>query len=269
MLRGLYTSASGMNAELLRQDVVANNIANAGTTGFKKDDAVFESFPDRLLKRIHDRMDAGTGPAGMAALTAQPQTIGMMGQGVRPVDTPTHFTDGSPIMTGRPLDLAMQGNGLFTVQQSDGSMAYTRDGSFTLNGENQLTTMSGNLVMGQGERPLVITGTNVVVDDGGVVKVDGVDAGRLALAAYDPHTFEKRGENLYVRQDDALSAMGEDSAPDGRLMQGYTEGSNVQVVTEMVRMIEVDRAYDSNSKIIQMQDETLGRLINDVGKPSA
>jgi flagellar basal-body rod protein FlgG len=269
MLRGLYTSSSGMNAELLRQDVVANNIANAGTTGFKKDDAVFESFPDRLLKRIHDRMDASSGPAGMAAFTAQPQAIGVMGQGVRPVDTPTHFTDGSPVMTGRPLDLAMQGNGLFTVQRGDGSLAYTRDGSFTLNSENQLATMSGNLVMAQGDRPLVINGNNIVVDQGGAVTVDGVDAGKLALAAYDPQTFQKLGENLYVKPDVGLSAMGEEAAPDGRLMQGYTEESNVQVVTEMVRMIEVDRAYDSNSKIIQMQDETLGRLINDVGKPSA
>jgi flagellar basal-body rod protein FlgG len=258
-----------MNAELLRQDVVANNIANAGTTGFKKDDAIFQSFPDRLLQRIHDRMDSGNGPAGMAALTAQPQVIGMLGQGVRPVDTPTHFTDGSPRMTGRPLDLAMQGNGLFTVQQADGSMAYTRDGSFTLNSDKQLTTMSGNLVMAQGERPLVINGTNVVVDYAGGVTVDGADVGKLALATYDPQTFQKRGENLYVQHDDALSALGEQTAPDGRILQGYTEESNVQVVTEMVRMIEVDRAYESNSKIIQMQDETLGHLINDVGKPSA
>ena len=276
MLRGLYSSASGMNAELLCQDVVANNIANAGTTGFKKDDAVFESFPERLLQRIHDRMDtagaAGMGPGAAAAMAAwgpSATTVGSLGQGVMPVGTPTHFTDGSPRMTNRPLDLTLQGDGLFTVQRSDGSLAYTRDGSFTLNSDHQLTTMAGDLVMAKGDRPLVLKGTDIVVGAHGDVTVDGADAGTLELAAYNPQTYQKLGENLYVKQEDAFSMLGKEPAPTGRILQGYTEESNVQIVTEMVHMIAVDRAYESNSKIVQMQDETLGHLINDAGKPAA
>jgi len=274
MLRGLYTSASGMNAELLRQDVVANNIANANTAGFKKDDAVFEAFPERLLQRIHDRMDNGNkalgGAAGLAGAGTRSHFLGSLGQGVKADGTPTHFSDGSPVRSDRPLDLALQGNGLFTVQRADGSTAYTRNGSFTLNAERQLSTLNGDLVIGSGGRPIVINGANVVVDSQGVVKVDGTDAGKLSLAAYDPQRFAKLGESLYVKADDALDAVGDDpSKVSGRVLQGFNEQSNVQVVEEMVRMIEVNRAYESNAKTITMQDETLNRLISDVGHPLA
>ena len=271
MLRGLYTSASGMNAELLRQDAVANNIANANTTGFKKDDAVFEAFPERLLQRIHDKMDENKGLGTVAALQpGQSHFLGTLGQGVKADGTPTHFSDGSPIRTDRTLDLALQGNGLFTVQRADGSTAYTRNGSFTLNAEHQLSTLNGDLVMGSGGRPLVLNGASIVVDSQGVIKVDGADAGKLAMTAYDPQRFGKLGESLYVKADDALDAVGDDSTKvSGRVLQGFTEGSNVQVVEEMVRMIEVNRAYESNAKTITMQDETLNRLISDVGHPLA
>jgi flagellar basal-body rod protein FlgG len=270
MLRGLYTSASGMNAELLRQDVVANNIANASTTGFKKDDAVFEAFPERLLQRIHDKMDENKGLGTVAALQpGQSHVLGTLGQGVKADGTPTHFSDGSPIRSDQPLDLALQGNGLFTVQRADGSTAYTRNGSFTLNSDHQLSTMNGELVLGSGGRPLVLNGSSIVVDSQGVIKVDGADAGKLALAAYDPQRFGKVGESLYVRTDDDFEAVGDEAPVNGRVLQGYTEQSNVQVVEEMVRMIDVNRAYESNAKSITMQDETLNRLISDVGHPLA
>jgi flagellar basal-body rod protein FlgF len=270
MLRGLYTSASGMNAELLRQDVVANNIANANTTGFKKDDAVFEAFPERLLQRIHDRMDENKGLGAVAALQpGQSHFIGTLGQGVKADGTPTHFSDGSPIRSDRPLDLALQGNGLFTVQRADGSTAYTRNGSFTLNADHQLCTLSGDLVVGSGGRPISLNGTSIVVDSQGDIKVDGADAGKLALAAYDPQRFQKLGESLYVKSDVDFEDVGDQAPVNGRVLQGFTEQSNVQVVEEMVRMIEVNRAYESNAKTITMQDETLNRLISDVGHPLA
>lgn len=272
MLRGIYTSASGMNAELLRQDVLANNIANAGTVGFKKDDAVFEAFPNRLLKRLNDQMGQTQGfpaPAFIHNIQQEAPTVGLLGQGVKAAGTPVHFSDGSPERTDRPLDLALQGNGLFTVQRADGSVAYTRGGNFTLNSDHQLVTMAGDQVQGSGGAGITIQGKDIVVDSQGVIKVDGADVGRLAIATFDPERFQKLGENLYVQTPNALEGVGDEPQSNARVLQGYTEHSNVQVVEEMVRMIEVNRAYESNSKNIQMQDETLNKLISDVGHPLA
>jgi flagellar basal-body rod protein FlgG len=259
-----------MNAELLRQDVVSNNLANVSTVGFKKDDAVFEAFPNRLLKRIHDRMEQGHGMAAgpdvpAMALFNNPQNLGVIGQGVKPSDTVVHFSDGSVTRTDRPLDLALQGNALFTVERADGSIAYTRNGNFTLDGEKHLVTMAGDRVLAASGAPLDMEGSEVVVDAAGGVKVDGVDRGKLQLAAYDPSKFTKLGENLYVRVPDALEGIGEEEPAVGTVHQGYTEQANVQVVEEMVRMISVMRAYEANQKSIQMQDDSLARLISQVG----
>jgi flagellar basal-body rod protein FlgG len=107
------------------------------------------------------------------------------------------------------------------------------------------------------------------VDSQGVIKVDGADAGKLSLAAYDPQRFAKMGESLYLKTDNDFEAVGDEAPVSGRVLQGFTEHPNVQVVEEMVRMIEVNRAYESNAKTITMQDETLNRLISDVGHPLA
>lgn len=271
MIKGLYTAASGMNAELLRQDVVANNLANVSTAGFKKEDAAFEAFGNRLLKRIHDRMDAqgqGNGLAAAAAVVAGrgPVDLGVAGTGVRAAETVTHFSDGALSRTDRALDAALQGNALFTVERGDGSLAYTRAGSFTLDGEKNLVTMAGDRVMGTSGQPIKITGGQVVIDEAGHVKVDGVEADQFALVAWDKDRFIRLGENLYLAQPSALEGVGEEPVVDARVVQGFTEASNVQVVEEMVRMIGVMRAYEANQKSVQMQDETLGKLINEAGR---
>ena len=271
MIRGLYTSAAGMNAELLRQDVVANNLANASTVGFKKDDAVFEAFPNKLLQRIHDRMDQAQGMAAgpaipsMAQFNNQSTVMGVVGQGVKPAETAIHFSNGSPIRTDRPLDLALQGNGLFTVERGDGSIAYTRNGNFTMDAEKHLATMSGDIVLAANGQPVDLDGTNVVVDVTGGIKVDGVDRGQLQIVAFDAAKFSKLGENLYVKTPDALEGVGEEPRSDATVQQGFTEQANVSVVEEMVRMITVTRAYEANEKSIQMQDGTLNKLISQVG----
>jgi flagellar basal-body rod protein FlgF len=285
MLRGLYTAASGMNAEMLEQDVVANNIANSTTVGFKTDDPVFEAFPNRLLQRIHDRMDSPLGAAmgaGMppaVAMSLPPmvlrnipgQTVGWVGQGVKAAGTVTHFTGGSLSQTGQPLDLALEGPGLFTIQKADGSTAYTRAGNFTVNSDKQLCTMNGDLVMGNSGQPIVLTGKDVVIDTQGGVKVDGSSAGSLQLEAYDPSRFVKSGENLYVKVEADIEPPEVNSGPpsDVRVRQGYLEQSNVEVVTEMVHMISLMRAYEANTKTIYAQDESLNQLFTNVGTPSA
>lgn len=276
MLRGLYTAASGLNAEMMEQDVVANNIANANTVGFKKDTAVLDAFPSRLLERIHDRMDQPTAPLPplppIVAQNLPPQPLGFMGQGVEAAGTATQFTGGPMTSTNEPLDFALEGNGLFAVQKADGSMAYTRAGNFTVNDDKDLCTLNGDLVMGRNTQPIRVDGKSVVVDTGGLVKVDGEEVGSMQIVGYDPAHFTKAGDNLYLRHDDdfeGIDDMQKGTPPGVKVMQGYIEQSNVEVVTEMVHMISLMRAYEENTKAITMQDETLSQLITSVGTPSA
>lgn len=266
MIRGLYTAASGMVAEQFNQDAISNNLANVSTTGFKKDEAVFKAFPTQLLKRIHDRLDASAGSGQALGLVQSPQQLGALGQGTLIDATVTNFSDGSVTRTDRPLDLALQGNGLFTVERGDGSIAYTRAGNFTLNAEKQLVTMNGDKVMATGGQPLVLDGKEIVISEAGQVVLDGREVGKLEFAAYDPTHMQKLGESLYTRQPDALEGVGEEPVAEARIQQGFLEQANVQVVSEMVRMISVMRSYEANQKTIQMQDQSLNKLINDVGR---
>jgi flagellar basal-body rod protein FlgG len=259
-----------MAAEQVRQDSIANNLANVSTTGFKKDEAVFKAFPSHLLQRIHDRMDqaaTGTGPMMAAAAFARPQTLGVMGQGNSLDAIVTNFTDGSVQRTDRPLDVALQGNALFTVERADGSTAYTRSGSFSLNTEKQLVTQGGELVLATSGQPLVLDGSQVVIQPNGQVLLDGREAGQFQLAAYDPTQMQKLGDNLYVRTPDALEGVGEETPVEAQMQQGFLEQANVSVVTEMVRMISVMRSYEANQKTIQMQDQSLSKAIDEVGRP--
>ncbi len=278
MLRGLYTAASGLNAELFEQDVVANNIANSTTVAFKKDTPLLESFPNRLMLRIQDRLDKPCGPIELPPIVEarqQPQPLGFMGQGVQAAETATEFTAGSLTQTNQPLDFALKGNALFMVQRGDGSFAYTRAGNFTLNSAQQLATLGGDVVMGASMKPIVLNGgqlgQNVVVDTGGGVHLNGQYLSNLALVPYDPTRFSKVGDGLFVRDEppiEALSRTPVPTPPDVEVMQGYIEQSNVQIVTEMVRMISLMRAYETNTKAMTMQDQTLSQLVTSVGTPA-
>ena len=267
MLRGLYTSASGMMAEQVRQDSIANNLANVSTTGFKKDETVFKAFPSHLLNRIHDRMDEKANAIPGAGLAfGQATQLGLLGQGNSLDATVTNFTDGSVQRTDRPLDVALQGNALFTVERADGSTAYTRAGNFSLNAEKQLVTQGGDLVIGTSGQPIVLDGSQIVIDAAGQVLLDGKEAGQFQLATYDAERMQKLGDNLYTRTPDALEGVGEENPVQAHMQQGFLEQANVNVVTEMVRMISVMRSYEANQKTIQMQDSTLNKVINEVGR---
>jgi flagellar basal-body rod protein FlgF len=265
MINGLYNSASGMNAELVQQDVVANNLANANTVGFKKDDTIFSAFPNVLVSRIHDKMNPAGLPGFLAPQDGQP--LGIVGHGVDTHAIVTNFSEGSSKRTDGKLDLALHGDVLFTVEKADGTTAYTRAGNFTQNGQGQLTTQAGDLVMGVGSRPIQVDGSEVVVDSKGRFMVDGNDAGTLLLEAWDPKAMEKEGESLYVKNEPDIHAVDESPAPAATVSQGYLEDSNTSVVNEMVNMIVVSRAYEANQKAIQVQDSSLSEVINQVGKP--
>jgi len=265
MINGLYNSASGMNAELIQQDTVANNLANVSTVGYKKDDVVFTAFPNVLVHRIDDKI---RGQASSFANQAELQPLGVVGHGVEAHSVVTEFTDGAVTRTDLPLDLALHGNVLFTVQKADGSTAYTRAGNFTQNSDGQLTTQAGDLVIGTGGKPIQVDGSQVVVDTTGRFMVDGNDAGTLQFETWDPQSMVKQGENLYVKNEPDIQAVEDGPAPAGVVQQGYLEQANTSVISEMVNMIVVSRAYEANQKAIQVQDNSLSELINQVGRPS-
>jgi flagellar basal-body rod protein FlgF len=265
MINGLYTAASGMNAEMVRQDVIANNLANVSTIGYKKDEAVFTDFPNVLVHRINDRMQTNTPP--MLINQAAP-LLGKVGHGNQVDGVVVNFSDSSYSQTDRKLDLAVKGSALFTLELADGSRAFTRAGNFTINEKNELCTPAGDLVMSKGGKSIQVDG-EVVVDSSGAVFVDGQHTEDLLFTPInEANHFIKRGENLFLRVEEDLAVEEPVEEAKVEVMQGYLEQPNVKVIEEMVDMISVMRAYEANQKSIQMQDETLSKAINEVGRPA-
>jgi len=255
MIRGIYTSGSGMLAESLRTDVIANNLANADTVGYKKDVAVSKDFRSLLIRRINDGQD-------------QP-VIGSLGTGAMVDEVATNHTTGSMRPTGNNLDLAIEGSGFFAIQTPNG-VRYTRNGSFTLSAQGDLVTHDGNRVLGTGG-PINLANAKQlsVADDGRIMIREDVqggaadtEAGTLQIVSFaDERQLVKEGSTLFKANP------GAQQAPATVLVRsGSLEQSNVNVVTEMVNMISGYRAYEFNSKAVQAHDELLDKAVNDVGK---
>ncbi|MCX7698946.1 MAG: flagellar hook-basal body protein [Candidatus Goldbacteria bacterium] len=261
MISGLYTAASGLIAQLQQQDVIANNLANVNTTGYKKDTALYVPFPEMFLYRINDAKIPIPGGVADAYIP-----IGMVGRGVQlRVDgvRPDIITEGSYIETGNTLNFAIKGNGMFVVMTPQG-IRYTRDGSFSLDSEGTLVTQDGFPVLGQ-RGIITIDGKDIRVDEAGRVFVDNneIDTLRIAIFKKDD-VLRKQGNNLFYTLDGKL--LPEDSYVDYvKIKQGYLETSNVNVIREMVDMITAYRAYEAAQKAIQSHDQTLNKAVNDVG----
>jgi len=239
MIRGVYVAAEGMAARQKAQDVLAANLANVNTSGFKADRPVFETALQRLLYRVE----------GAAA-----QPIGTLSAGARLTTTYTDLQPGTLIHTGNPLDVAIEGNGYFAIRTPAG-VRYTRSGAFALNADGTLVTRQGFPVLGtQGEIRVPRHATLPISADGAGL-VDGKAVDRLAIG---PGTL----------QADAAGWLGGDTTPvpNPRLTVGTLEGSNVNVVREMAEMIEHLRAYETHQKAIQSQDETLARAISEIAR---
>ena len=247
MIRGIYTAASGMIAETVRTDTTANNLANASTTGYKKDVVITKDFPGLLLQRLNDGPDAA---------------IGTLGVGVKVDQTATEHATGSVRSTGNPLDLAIEGRGFFTVQTPNG-LRYTRNGSFTCSATAQLVTSDGYPVMGQ-NGPISLAGAEggkITIMQDGRILVNEVETNQLRLTDFaDPNRLSKEGANLYAMGD----AVQENNAI-GKVSQGSLELSNVNVVAEMVNLIAGYRSYEVNSKAVLAQDQMLDKAVNEVG----
>ena len=257
MMRSLSIAKTGLEAQQTQLDAITNNLANVATNGYKKSRAVFE---DLLYQNIRQ---AG---APTAQETQLPTGL-QLGSGVRAVATSRNFSQGNLANTGNQLDLAINGQGFFQVQMPDGTTAYTRDGAFQVDAQGQLVTSSGYLVnpgiaVPQGAQNITIGRDGTIT-----ATVAGTTApqqlGQLQLASFvNPAGLEPRGGNLYVETAASGAAQAGNPGTNGLgvLNQGAIEGSNVNVVEELVSMIQAQRAYEINSKAIQTSDQMLQRL---------
>jgi flagellar basal-body rod protein FlgG len=257
MIRSLWISKTGLDAQQTQLDVISNNLANVSTNGFKRSRAVFEDLLYQTLRQPGAQSSQQTQiPAGL-----------QVGTGVRPVATARILTQGNLQQTGNPLDIAINGQGSFQVLLPDGTTAYTRDGSLHVDAQGQLVTSNGFAL----QPPITIPANalSVTVAQDGTVSVTQSGAaqpsqvGAIQLASYiNPGGLQAHGQNLFVET--AASGTPSTGAPGanglGLLNQGYVETSNVNVVEELVSMIQTQRAYEINSKAIQSSDQMLQRL---------
>ncbi len=257
MIRSLWISKTGLDAQQTQLDVISNNLANVATNGFKRSRAVFEDLLYQTLRQ----------PGAQSSQTTQVPTGLQLGTGVRPVATARIHTQGNLQQTGNPLDVAIQGQGFLQVQLPDGTIAYTRDGSLHLDAQGQIVTSNGFPVS-----PALTVPANtlsVTIGQDGVVSATQsgsatpTQIGQIQLANFiNAAGLQSYGQNLYLET--AASGAPATGTPGtnglGLLNQGYVETSNVNVVEELVSMIQTQRAYEINSRAIQVSDQMLQRL---------
>ena len=257
----MWVAKTGLSAQSTRMTVIANNLSNVNTVGFKKDRA---NFQDLLYQRI---VQAGS----QADVVAENPTGLMLGTGTRVVATEKIHRQGNMISTENSLDLAIAGDGFFGIQQADGTIAYTRDGSFKLDNAGALVTSSGETTIPQINIPQDALSINIGRD--GTVTVElaqgggAVQGGQPQLSRFVNNAgLVPLGRNLYAESNASgqpiVGIPGAQGA--GMLMQGALEASNVNVVEEMVNMIETQRAYEINSKAIAAADGMLRFLNNNL-----
>ncbi|MFO1497069.1 MAG: flagellar basal-body rod protein FlgG [Verrucomicrobiota bacterium] len=253
MLRALYSSAAGMQSQQTNLDIIANNLANVNTTGFKKDKAEFQD----LLYQTSRTPGADQGGGNQLPTGVQ------IGHGSRLVATSKVFTTGELTQTGERLDVAIQGDGFFEVQLPDGSRAYTRDGALKTASDGRITTSDGLALQG-GFQPIPAGTTSISISPTGEVTTTGPSGNqsfRVQTVRFaNPAGLQSLGRNLF--RETSASGAAELGNPGengfGELQQGYLEMSNVKVVEEMVNMIVAQRAYEVNSRAVQASDEMMG-----------
>ncbi|MCC8381529.1 flagellar basal-body rod protein FlgG [Xenorhabdus sp. PB30.3] len=257
MIRSLWVAKTGLDAQQTNMDVIANNLANVSTNGFKRQRAVFED----LLYQTERQ------PGAMSSEQTNLPSGLQIGTGVRPVATERLHSQGNLAQTNNSKDVAVKGQGFFQIQMPDGTTGYTRDGSFQVDQNGQLVTAGGFQVM-----PAIIipdNATKVSIARDGIVSVNvqGQNApqqvGQLTLTTFiNESGLESIGENLYLETNS--SGVPVENAPGingaGLLYQGYVETSNVNVAEELVNMIQVQRAYEINSKAVSTSDQMLQKL---------
>ena len=260
MLRALFTGATGMQAQQLNVDVIANNLANVSTIGFKKMRADFQEL---LYETII--------PAGAPSAQGNEIPTGLqIGAGVRPASTSRIFTEGEFKRTDNELDVAIEGDGFFQVTLPAGDTAYTRSGAFKVNSTGDMVTSEGFLIIPGVNIPT--TALNITIATDGTVSVINAgttapaQVGQIQLVKFqNPAGLSSQGRNLFLETNASGTPI--TGTPGlqgfGTLAQGFIENSNVQVVDELVGLIESQRAYEINSRTVQTADEML-RTVSDL-----
>lgn len=250
MLSALRSASAGMTAGLIMQDILANNVANVTTAGYKRDAAVLHGFQKTLAAEL------GRPAAGAAAAAAGEVSVSQVA---------TYFTDGPIRPTGNELDVAIVGKGFFVVEAGGGE-AYTRAGNFTLDSQRQLVTPAGYPVLGQGG-PIQLPPGKVVFGEDGAVIVEGNEIDKLRIVTFqDESQLVKDGSGVFRGGPRARPQEGAEDV--GTVHQGCLEQSNVSAVREMVDMIAAFRYYEANAKALQTADSLLDKAVNDIGRNS-
>ena len=257
MMRSLWISKTGMEAQQTQLDAISHNLANASTNGYKKSHAVFEDLMYQNLRQSGANVtEQDTLPTGL-----------QLGLGTRAVATSRSFSQGALAQTSNPLDVAINGNGFFQLQMPDGTTGYTRDGSFQVNAQGTLVTNNGLTV--QPGITIPATALAVTIGSDGTVSATLPTqpapqvVGKLSLAHFvNPAGLDPKGQNVFAET--AASGTATSGTPGltglGTIQQGFVESSNVNVVEELVGMIQTQRAYELNSKAIKTSDDMLASL---------
>lgn len=282
MFRGLYSATSGMMANNRLQQVLTNNLANASTPGFKKDQTVMRAFPAQLIKA----METGGTTAGGMKLPATQNNIGTLHAGVYAQEGIPSFTQGALKNTGNSTDLALlssalpvnpetgqQGTVSFAVALPSGETRYTQNGQFTVDDAGFLTTAEGFNVLGRDLQPVQVNSTNFTIGENGEVTLaDGTSNNSLLLSyTENPQQFIKEGQNLLRwAGNPALAPVSVELAGLGNtgalVQQGYVEQSNVDLTQTMTDMMKAYRGFESNQKIIQAYDRSMEKAVNEIGR---
>lgn len=254
MVRGLYTAWTGLYNEQKRLEVIANNIANSATTGYKQEGITSQSFDDMLAIKVRDYS------------VKTNEKIGTMSLGVKVGEVFTNHGQGSLRVTSNTYDLAMDGSGFFTMKVTDSlgndHIRYTRAGNFTITTDGYITDADGNRLQSEAGDLIVPTDAEIVFAKDGTVYANGEAIDRVLLADFEDYNYLKKfADTMYEPVDGATEI---EAA--GSLLQGCLEQSNVNVVKEMTQMIAITRAYEANQKIVQAMDASLDQAVNSVGR---
>jgi flagellar basal-body rod protein FlgF len=261
MIKGLYTSAAGMLPLQHRQDLVSNNLSNTNTAGFKQDQAFVRELVTADLY-LNENQLASSGQRPPMVNISPPAFRAAVGDASQVVQQYTDFSQGPMEVTGNALNLALEGDGFFTVQTPAG-LQYTRNGAFSINEDGELVTSQGHVVQGEGG-PINVAGGNIIniLDNGGVA-VDGNVRGNLRITDFPkPYEMTKVSDTFFVPQS---GGAGQD-AENVTVHQGMLEGNNGNSLDQMVKMIEISRMFELGQRAIRLQDETLQQSVTQAGR---
>ncbi len=243
MNSGMFAALSGNLAAMRRLDIISNNLANVNTVGFKKDKMTFEGI-----------LSSSTNPPQVPQNTTADPIL-------QKENVYVDYASGPVTQSGNPLDLAIDGDGFFTVSTPEGK-AYTRQGNFRLAADGTLVTSDGHPVLGQ-EGPILIQGSRVEIEAGGEIMVDGTASGKISLVDFaKPYNLTKIGSALFVPADPQSAPQ----AGTSKIRQGHIEGSNVESILEMVQMIETNRYFEACSKVIKGFDDMTAKAATELGR---